>query len=478
MKKIALIIVILIILVVAGFLIWQYWWVPKEKTSEQENQVSEKSGISISSTKLATLPTGIINEFIVSLDGKRIAYPIKKGQKEFLVLDGKEIGPYDNVFPVASSVFSPDSKRFAFFAMKETNIFLVLDGKEMGPYDNNDLGMTSCGEYLIFSSDSKRFAYGPVMKEGKYFVVLDGTEMGITDNVRTTCLDMNFSPDSKRFAYTRLKEGKHFVVLDGKETGPYNFYPRNLTFSPDSKRFAFAVVSDDQKGFTFVLDGKKPEPTYFADSLGSQPLFAFSPDSQHFVFRAGSQDKDSIILDGERIDTGSYDFVEEFIYSPDGKHFAYILQKKLFAGPSKYEYELNRLDYYEDAVFLDGENIGTYGEAAGLTFSPDSQHLAYGTFNKEGKTSVILDSKEMGYYYERTPFAPFIFSPDSQHYAYIVRGFKEKKPYIVLDGEEKKDNVIDNIDERWSFFFDSDSKNLYCIARLGNEIWRMVEEVK
>ena len=60
-------------------------------------------------------------------------YSILRDGKYRLVEDEQESNPYDYI---GSWCFSPDSDRLACFAKRGKQTFLVLDGAELGPYDD------------------------------------------------------------------------------------------------------------------------------------------------------------------------------------------------------------------------------------------------------------------------------------------------------------------------------------------------------
>jgi hypothetical protein len=78
-----------------------------------------------------------------------------------MVTDGEESGPYDGL---GDPVFSPDSKHIAFPARKGEREFVSIDGEEMRPFDNVRVP--------VYSPDSNYLAY-QAKKEDKWFYVLD-----------------------------------------------------------------------------------------------------------------------------------------------------------------------------------------------------------------------------------------------------------------------------------------------------------------
>jgi len=108
---------------------------------------------------------------------------------------------------------SPDSKRVAYVSIEGNKQFVVVDGKEQKKYDG--IGAST----LIFSPDSKRMAYAAKMGD-KWFVVVDGKEQKQYDGIGAHSLI--FSPDSKRVAYVAGVGNKQLVIVGGKEGNPYD----------------------------------------------------------------------------------------------------------------------------------------------------------------------------------------------------------------------------------------------------------------
>lgn len=169
----------------------------------------------------------IQESFKVSPDGKRVAYIANAGDRQFVVVDGKEERQYDGIGE-GTLIFSPDSRRVAYVAIAGNKQFVVVDGKEEKQYDA--IGIP------IFSPDSKRMAY-MVQVDNRQFVVVDGNEEKQYDGIGERTLV--FSPDSKKVAYAAQAADKWFVVIDGKEGKQYDsILGEGITFdSPDSLHY-------------------------------------------------------------------------------------------------------------------------------------------------------------------------------------------------------------------------------------------------
>lgn len=117
--------------------------------------------------------------FPTSPDGKHYALAARKDPSatgpQFIVMDGKEGKPYDEIIPL-SSRFSYDSRRLVYAARNGSQQFVVVDGIEGKAYDR------VIRASVVFSPDSQHLVYAA--QSGNYqFVVLDNTEGKAYDEV-------------------------------------------------------------------------------------------------------------------------------------------------------------------------------------------------------------------------------------------------------------------------------------------------------
>jgi hypothetical protein len=92
----------------------------------------------------------IQESFTVSPDSQRVAYVAQLGDKQLVVVDGKEEEPYDGI---GTLIFSLDSQRVAYGAQVGDKWFVVVDGKEEKPYD----GIVRGGSIIFDSADSLHY---------------------------------------------------------------------------------------------------------------------------------------------------------------------------------------------------------------------------------------------------------------------------------------------------------------------------------
>ena len=371
--------------------------------------------------------------------------------------------------------FSPDSQRLAYVALAHGSYFIVADGVEGAPYQEI--------YSMAFSPDSKHVAFA-AKKGGRFVVVRDGVEGGMYDAPPPGHLDdfvrqsrgyfdeafpewkatfntpeLVFSPDSRHLAYAVRDLNKAtVVVLDGMERGGYSQVAR-LTFSPDSSRLAY--FADDGKGWLLAMtgvDGKEYEiPRYrLTSSFGVHQAIVFSPNGKHFAYVARAGSKECVLLDnvaGEghpQIRPGS------FIFSPDSAHYAYLAYvpgtkgkmcvvydgwardtgaryDELAFSPDSRHFAFTKCDGKRWVVVLDRKKSAVYDGVSQLTFSPDSQHLAYGASNGRNRFVVLDGRKGRGY----DAVSHIVFSPDSEHLAYLA-GFYRSSEVLVLDDAEAR----------------------------------------
>ena len=173
------------------------------------------------------------------------AYPGNRVVTETLVL---EYDPNETNWMYMTG--SPDGYRLANKKFKGDDQFVVIEGNEYGPYD--DLSM------LYFSADSQHLAFVASLGD-KQFVVLDGVEQSYYDEIKTPSSSdskvVEFSPDGQRVAYVAMKNQKPLVVVDGEEFS-YDSISFPIVFSPDSQRVAFVAKNLNAEAF-IVVDGEE-----------------------------------------------------------------------------------------------------------------------------------------------------------------------------------------------------------------------------
>ena len=375
----------------------------------------------------------------LSPDGRRLTYSIMEAGKFLIVLDGKK-SPYEHRGEVA---FSQDSKRVAFGTKRGDKRFIVCDGKEGKGYD-------ATGDWR-FSHDSQHLAY-TARRGDKEFIVIDGIEglphdklfwtsgpeglqtCKVVDDGQVSLIQVDYPAEGERkptklverrikfvgtlppedvvfwntnadgdYLVAVVKRGeKKVVFFNGKELGTYD-QVGTLSLSPDVKRLAYRGRRG-QEWFA-VCDGKE-SPSY------EQVYFTlFSPDSRRWAYSAKSGGRMFVVCDGKR--QSDYDRVFDLTFSPQSKRFAY-------------KGELGNQSF----IVCDGKKLKEYGGAVWMpVFSPDGKHLAYSVRGSGPNKFIVCDEREGP---EQTLVSGPFFSPDSKHLGYVAKhGLKYS---IICDG--------------------------------------------
>jgi hypothetical protein len=175
-----------------------------------------------------------------------------------------------------------------------------------------------------------------------------------------------------------------------------------------------------------------------------------SPDGRHIACIEKKDDKFWVCIDGTRSPAHEWVVAKSFVYSPDGRRFAYQVQHDGLMF-----YVLGDIGPKWQAV----EQPGFY-LLGPLLFSPDGKRVLYiARKEKDGKQSLIVDGKEQAGGEEITP-AEIEFSPSSDRWACRVRDGNKMR--YVIDGAPQP-----QFDAVGGFVFSSDGKRFGYFARTG-----------
>ncbi|NIQ91774.1 MAG: hypothetical protein GWN33_12355 [Gammaproteobacteria bacterium] len=390
-----------------------------------------------------------------SPNGQHLAYAAKKEGRWFVVLDGKEGKHY----PLVGSnplTFSPDSKRLAYTVLPYTvspGIFVYTPWKVVvDDFESDTYYQYGRDCKVLFSPNSKHFAYVGKTYSGKKFVVLNGMDLREYDDIsylrfspdskwiayigrseNRSCVvvndterrhyvlvfDLTISPDSRRLAYIASDGSKYFAVIDTVERTRYD-YISFIKFSPNSHRTMY--VAEEKEKQLVIVDGKEGKAY---EDIGHLFDCTFSPDSKRVAYSAFSSGEAFVVLDGEegKHYSCSKSDVSKCIghleFSPDSEHLVYVVE----------EHESEKM-----LVVLDGIESDRFEAISNVTFSPTGERIAY-IADRGSRSCVVVDGQE-GKYYDH--ISGLVFSPDGLHVAYMAQREKEKKPtsFVVVDGVE------------------------------------------
>jgi dipeptidyl aminopeptidase/acylaminoacyl peptidase len=134
-----------------------------------EGYAQEKSLNRIVSERLIAqidFSSWIQESFKVSPDSRRVAYMAQEGNKQFVVVDGKEEKKYDGIGE-GTLIFSPDSRRVAYVAQEGNKWVVVVDGKEEKKYD----GIVTLGGGRVIFDSPDSLHYLAIEKGNKIYLV-------------------------------------------------------------------------------------------------------------------------------------------------------------------------------------------------------------------------------------------------------------------------------------------------------------------
>lgn len=442
-------------------------------TQQISDEVFQQSTIAILPTEgeLAELATGegvvVVGagklppnpRILFSSDLRRCAFIVSKDGKRFVFVDGKGGEAFDEIQGLQ---FSPDGKSVGYVGVKGEKSYVVVDGRKTGPYALPELdlgaggraivreifaGTGKCalvvdgvrvleGDFGIFpklSPDGKRYASYTVNRDqSQSFVFSEGVRspmyrriewlefsaqggrfgyIGRGDEGDTVVIDekaqqvagaslLTFSPDGRRVAYSVRRDGWRLSV-DGEE-GPAFDQVWDITFSPDSRHIGYAARKDGR--WSIVVNGKKGEDYDKAD----YPVI--SSDGKRYWFRAVSGGRKI----GYFVEAG-HPLVETTsspaMFSPDGSRYLYsrkgeagaeeILDgtpAKLKGAALRFTPTTNRLlqAVHSDAgvrLCVESTESDTVSELGPVIVHPDGKRIAYGTLSGKTITRKVLELK-------------------------------------------------------------------------------------
>jgi len=187
------------------------------------------------------------NEFFLVAGGEII----KEGKivekaigNEYLVVNRKRFGPYEHV---RDPLFSLSGKKWAAAVRRDNQIYLLLNGKEHGPF----LTVSQ----IEFSEVENVCTCHCITDQGKWLLIGSEQLFGPYESISGPY----FSPNGKRWGADIEKKKWYGFMVDGIEYGPFTyqlgFMPR---FSRDSQHWFVTLDSGyEDNPHSFILDGVK-----------------------------------------------------------------------------------------------------------------------------------------------------------------------------------------------------------------------------
>ena len=214
-------------------------------------------------------------------DGREWAFVAEVGDKEIVVIDGKESRPYDKILELQAI---SGNKGLYYIARDGKKQRIVINGRESKPYDKI--------ENVTVSPDLKRLAYfAGIGKE--WVLVVDGRQS--IRHFSPEQYTFAYSPDSRHYAYTIAQPaGGRIYVVDGRKF-PYPTAIGSIAFSPDG---LLAVGKIEYGGdYGFVVNGMKDR---MYDGIDGSGVFFDGPGKFHYFASRG----DDILRVDEVVELG------------------------------------------------------------------------------------------------------------------------------------------------------------------------------
>jgi hypothetical protein len=172
----------------------------------------------------------------------------KPGEGKYVCVGKDRHGPY---YEVWSAHFSLQGGRWAAIASRDgegKGFYLVLDGKESGPFTELEpRGEFSSSGHIFFC----RELFGDDSRTLQHIVINGETVYGPCE----ASFIHFFSPDGKRWAIHAKRDEFEGLVVDGREFGNYPFPKFIFDFSPDSRHWC-ALIGKGEKDM-IVIDGRE-----------------------------------------------------------------------------------------------------------------------------------------------------------------------------------------------------------------------------
>jgi hypothetical protein len=391
---------------------------------------------------------------------RHIAYYGKRGGRFFVGVDGSERGPYDGITRSVPPTFSADGSRLAYGVFVGDATRLVLDDAFAATWRPAPFRP-------LFSRDGTRFAFVAENREVKkagdrkdyrQWVVLDGVEQPSADGiVYAPTPGIGFSPDGRRFQYTRIDGDRLHLVVDGVDW-PSASNVGAATFSPDSSRLACVAGRPGQ--FRLMVEGIDAGPAF--DAVGPP---AFSPDNRRLGY-VGARGKGrlTVLVDGVE-GPDHHEAWCNLVFSPDSQRVAYLAQERgtgFLARPGAW------------VLVVDGQTSGDWDEVSSLPhFSPDSRRVAFSGRRGKAFSTVVDGSPTLAF----DQVSPPEFS-SSGRLGYLGVSGAEKDPrrryQVVVEGIDMP--VMDAMaqpDGVHAFHFSPDGEHVASFGRFDG-IWHPI----
>jgi hypothetical protein len=318
--------------------------------------------------------------------GRRLAYPAQRDGRWWMVLDGREDGPWESV---AEPAFSRGGERFAFLAQTRGRWLAVVDGARGPAFDLIQAGS------LQFSSSAHVGYVG--LSPGCATIVIDGVLGNCHDAI------VSFRPTDLGSAAV-IRDGQCVRFLLGEEVGPPFAAIGEWAIADDGNRAAYAA--SDRGGWLPVIDGVAGRR---ARSVGS---FRFGNRGRRVAFIRRDESSASVVVD-----------------QTEGPPFALVSRLALASSGPGYAYAAE--DEHGAWVIADGQRGARFAAVLDLALSTDGRHLVF-VARRGGNMLVVYDGRETAF--DLVMDETLVLSDDGEHWAVLAGDTAARQFYVSIDG--------------------------------------------
>lgn len=378
--------------------------------------------------RLAVLP-GEASAYVTvfSPTGTRVAYVLKLGEKQTVVIGDKAGPEFDDVF---IPVFSPSGKTLAYGGISKEESQLLTEGRaeSIAGAGTPMFGSGDVMAYILHEAEGNCAVFNGVKGPPHPMMGLDG-----------------ISRDGKVLVYSVFENRRWRFVVGGREHPDFEGVEGPVAISRDGGTVVYGAIEGSD--CFAVVNGEKGAAHYLVTS------WAVSPDGKRVAYGAQGDDRKAFVMaDGKKGEL--FEAVGRPVFSADGRHLAYWGQ----SGSEK-------------VVVLDGKKGRAFDyryDLSPITFSADGNHIAYRAHLEEAPVIAVDDTASEPYALAGDP----VFAPDGKTVAYAAmpRGSR----WIVVAGNKKSDAF----DEIGPIVFRPDGKRVAFGARIGQELWWKVMDLE
>lgn len=419
---------------------------------------------------------------IFSPEGSRHAFVAARGDKCFVVVDGKESPGYaiaGGRWPIADVAFSPLGQHIAYTARKDGKNYRVVDDKEFGPYDDaaaDEDGQVrgiwdfrfASEEYFSYrakTGDGMVACRGRILAEeitlitsGKFENIGVGTPVWLRGEA---------GKDGDLFAFVARDQGKDCIALvpepEKKEAKKYELIqPGSLICAPN-RNLAFTVRDAANKWKAIICPSGAAAPQGGTewkpcDQIGE---LMHSADGGRWACTARTDTNVVMLMNNsEGPPFNEIRYPETFFPAGDNR-FVYVgmppesnqkdaRPRVIFEGKEGEPYREvitgsivfesppgQRMAYVagdgkKRFVVIDGRQEPSFERVWGLRFGAAGKGFGY--FAQEGlKTHVVIDGKSVGIY-ESVLSGSLVFSPDGVIAAWVAMG-EDAAWHVYVNGK-------------------------------------------